>query len=168
MLRAISEMAAAITVWSPLENPASAARSRPRWRAVTTSTSAAIGISSSSATVDASRAALDAELRLLVEEEEAFLEIQGGGHTFEREAELHHREGDLGLNPDDHRFRTAQPRHVRDVPQRTDGERVHYVERGNVDDHAPGPEPPDALDQRLAQLREVGVRERRLDGRDQI
>src|SRR2546422_6416147 len=65
MLRAISEIAAAITVWSPLEKPASAARSRPRCRAVTTSVSAVIGIRRSSATVDASRPALDAELRLL-------------------------------------------------------------------------------------------------------
>src|SRR2546429_1104140 len=92
MLRAISEMAAAITVWSPLENPASAARSRPRCRAVTTSVSAAIGISSSSPTVDPSRAALDAELRLVVEEEQSLLEVQRGGHALEREPELHHGE----------------------------------------------------------------------------
>src|SRR6266481_7846866 len=113
MLRAISEMAAAITVWSPLENPASAARSRPRCRAVTTSTSAAIGISVSLATFDAPRAALDAELRLVVEEQQSFLEVQRGGHALEREAELHHGEGHLGLNPDDHGLRAAQPRHVR-------------------------------------------------------
>src|SRR5437867_11599018 len=105
MLRAISDIAAAITVWSPLENPASAARSRPRCRAVTTSTSAAIGISRSSATVDAAGAALDTELRLLVEEQEAFLEIQRGGHALECETKLDHGERDLGLNPDDHGFR---------------------------------------------------------------
>src|SRR6266550_6445316 len=126
MLRAISEMAAAITVWSPLENPASAATSRPRCRAVTTSTSVAMGISSSSATVDASRAAVDAELRLLVEEQEAFLEVQRGGHALEREPELNHGERHLGLNPDDHGLRTAQPRHMRDVPQGAHGERVHH------------------------------------------
>src|SRR2546427_7281259 len=101
MLRAISEMAAAIPVWSPLENPASAARSRPRCRAVTTSTSAAIGISTSSATVDASRAALNTKLRLLVEEQQAFLEIERGRHALERQAELNHGERDLRLNPDD-------------------------------------------------------------------
>src|SRR5882672_1309221 len=139
MLRAISEMAAAITVWSPLENPASAARSRPRCRAVTTSTSAAMGISSSSATINASRAtinasraALDAELRLLVEEQEPFFEIQRGGHTLERETELDHGERNLGLNPDDHGFRAPQPRHVGDVAQRPDGERIHHVERRDV------------------------------------
>src|SRR5438552_1977837 len=58
MLRASSEIAAAITVWSPLEKPASAATLRPCWRAVTTSTSDAIGTRSSSSTVDAPRAAL--------------------------------------------------------------------------------------------------------------
>src|SRR6266850_5183138 len=168
MLRAISEMAAAITVWSPLENPASAAKSRPRCRAVTTSTSAAIGISRSSPTVEASRSALDTELRLVVEEQQAFLEIQRGGHALEREAELDHGERNLGLNPDDHGFRAAQPRHVGDVPERTDGERIHHVERRDVDDHTPGPEAPDALDQRLTQLGEIGVRERRLDGGDQV
>src|SRR3989449_10742964 len=84
MLRAISEIAAAITVWSPLEKPASAARSRPRCRAVTTSVSAVIGIRRSSATVDASRPTLDAELRLLVEEQQAFLEIQRRGRSEER------------------------------------------------------------------------------------
>src|SRR5437762_7291835 len=93
MLRAISEMAAAITVWSPLENPASAARSRPRCRAVTTSTSAAMGISKSSPTVDASRsAALDSELGLDVEERQAFLQVEGGRHALERQPELHHRD----------------------------------------------------------------------------
>src|SRR3989449_5810979 len=168
MLRAISEIAAAITVWSPLENPASAARSRPRCRAVTTSTSAAIGISSSSATVDASGSPLDAELHLPIQERQTLLEIERGRDALERQAELDHRESDLGLDPDDHGFRTAQPCHVSDASQGPDGERIHHVERCDVHDHAPGPEPPDALDQRLPQLREIGVRERRLDGRDQV
>src|SRR2546422_217793 len=168
MLRAISEIAAAMTVWSPLENPASAARSRPRCRAVTTSTSAAIAIRRSSATVDASRSPLDAELRLPVEERQTLFEIERGRDAFERQAELHHRESDFRLNPDDHGFRAAQPCHVGDVAQGPDGERIHHVERRDVDDHAPGSEPPDALDQRLPQLGQVGVRERRLDGRDQV
>src|SRR6059058_1237393 len=151
MLRAISEMAAAITVWSPLENPASAARSRPRCRAVTTSTSAAMGISKSSPTVDASRsAALDSELGLDVEERQAFLQVEGGRHALERQPELHHRERDLGLDAHDHRFRTTQPRHVRDVAQRANGERIHHVERRDVHDDSARPKPSYALDQRLS------------------
>src|SRR6267378_7518060 len=55
-----------------------------------------------------------------------------------------------------------------DVAQGPDGERIHHVERRDVYDHAPGAEPPDALDQCLTQLGEIGVRERRLDGRDQV
>src|SRR5437870_12847511 len=108
MLRAISEIAAAITVWSPLEKPASAARSRPRCRAVTTSVSAVIGLRRSSATVDASRPALDAEPRLLVEEQQALREIQRGGHALERDAALDRGDGVLGLTPDAHRLRAAQ------------------------------------------------------------
>src|SRR3989442_12937044 len=100
MLRAISEIAAAITVWSPLEKPASAARSRPRCRAVTTSVSAVIGIRRSSATVDASRPTLDAELRLLVEEQQAFLEIQRRGHALKPEAQRDQVQTDPGAKPD--------------------------------------------------------------------
>src|SRR5881275_2176917 len=99
MLRAISEMAAAMTVCSPLENPATAANARPCCRASTTSTSAAIGRRSSSPTA----------ARLLrfvvegaffgapVEERQAFLEVQHGGDALQRQAELHHRERDIGL-----------------------------------------------------------------------
>src|ERR1051325_1209144 len=168
MLRAISEIAAAITVWSPLENPASAARSRPRWRAVTTSTAAVMGISNSSATVEAPRPAVDAELRLDVEERQTLFQVERGRHPLEREPELHHRERHLWLDPDDHRLRAAQPGHMRDVAQRADGERIHDVERRDVDDDATRPEPPHPLDQRLAQLRQIGARERRLDGRDEL
>src|SRR2546422_2422168 len=100
MLRAISEIAAAITVWSPLEKPASAARSRPRCRAVTTSVSAVMGIRRSSATGDASRPTLHAELRLVVEEQQALLEIPRRGHALEREAQLDPGESGLRLNPD--------------------------------------------------------------------
>src|SRR5437899_7485694 len=83
MLRASSEIAAAMTVWSPLENPASAATRRPCWRAVTTSTSDAIGTSSSSTTVAVPRAAVEGPLAPLdalasdpVEERQPFLQIE--------------------------------------------------------------------------------------------
>src|SRR2546425_4027717 len=115
MLRAISEMAAAMTVWSPLENPASAASSRPFCRALTTSTSAAIGTSSSSATRDPPLHAFDALPGLAIQEGEPLLEVERGRDTLEGQAELHHREGHLGLDADDHRLSAPQPRHVRDV-----------------------------------------------------
>src|SRR5581483_12088410 len=107
MFRAISEIAAAITVWSPFENPAAAASSRPCWRACTTSTSAAILRRSSSGTLRPSResrlvfqAARRATSTLLIQERETFLQVQGRGHAFQCQPELNHGERDLGLNPD--------------------------------------------------------------------
>src|SRR2546425_9659487 len=152
MLRAISEMAAAMTVCSPLEKPATAANARPCCRASTTSTSAAIGRRSSSPTA----------ARLLgfgfegaffgpaSQEGQTFLEVEHRRNAFERQTELDHREGNVGLDADDHRFGAAQPRHVRDVAQRADGEGIHDIEGRHVDDHTAGAIFPDALDQGLA------------------
>src|SRR5438132_12592580 len=92
MLRAISEMAAAMTVWSPLENPASAASSRPFCRALTTSTSDVIGTSSSSATGYPAPHALEPLLALPIQIGEPLLEVERCGHALECQAELHHRE----------------------------------------------------------------------------
>src|ERR1041384_6117694 len=133
MLRAISEIAAAITVWSPALKPTCSASSRPCCRALTTSTSDAMVITTSSDMIAA-------RLDLTVEEHESFLEVQGGRHPFQREAELHYGEGDLRLDADDHRLGAAQPRHVREIAQRPYRERVHDVERGHVHDHAAGAE----------------------------
>src|SRR2546421_3815991 len=154
MLRAISEMAAAMAVWSPLENPASAASSRPFCRALTTSTSDVTATSSSSATGaptgTPSLHTVEALPALPIQKGEPLLEVERGRDAFERQAELHHREGDLGLDADDHRFGAAQPRHVRDVAQRADGEGIHDIEGRHVDDHTAGAIFPDALDQGLA------------------
>src|SRR2546422_11145155 len=109
MLRAISEMAAAMTVCSPLENPATAASARPCCRASTTSTSAAIGRRSSSPTA-ARSLGFGFERALFgpaIQEGEAFLEVQHRRHALEREAELHHGERDVGLNAHDDRLRSA-------------------------------------------------------------
>src|SRR5947207_13752791 len=96
MLRAISEMAAAMTVWSPLENPASAASSRPFCRALTTSTSDVIATSSSSATGTPtgtpSLHAVEALAALPIKKGEPLLEVECGRDALNRQAELHHRE----------------------------------------------------------------------------
>src|SRR5256886_7715096 len=86
MLRAISEMAAAMTVCSPLENPATAASARPCCRASTTSTSAAIGSRSSSPTAARSLGLRfhDALFGAAVEEGETFFEVQHGGDEIGR------------------------------------------------------------------------------------
>src|SRR3989475_4816707 len=154
ILRAISDMAAAITVWSPISNPHSAASSRPFCRALTMSTSDRIG------TLELLSGTVHPLLAAAVEEVEPFLEIESGGDPFQREPQLHHREGDLGLDPDDHRLRAAQARHVRDIAERAHREGVHDVERRDVHDDAARAESAHPLDQRLPQLREVRVRER--------
>src|SRR6266508_6555599 len=170
MLRAISEMAAAMTVCSPLENPATAANARPCCLASTTSTSAAIGSRSSSPTVARSaRFVLEQALfGPAIQEREAFFEVQHRGDAFEGEAQLHHRERHVGLDPHDDRLGAAEAGHVRDVAQRPHGEGVHDVERGDVDDDAPAARPPHLRDQRLAKMGKVGVSEGRLNGSDEI
>src|SRR3982074_1643155 len=92
MLRAISEMAAAMTVCSPLENPATAAKARPCCLASTTSTSAAIDRRRASPTVARSPGfgLEEALFGATIEEGEAFFEVQHGRDAFQRQAELHH------------------------------------------------------------------------------
>src|SRR5262249_6938623 len=106
MFRASSEMAVATSVASIAENPRRAANARPCWRAVTMSLSAVIG---TTVPVACARAPLfiaatgsprpGSLTGLVVQVREAFFEIERRRHTFQRQAELDHRKGDLGLNP---------------------------------------------------------------------
>src|SRR5437588_12829222 len=156
MLRATSEIAVAISVSSVAENGSWAASVRPWARAVTTSASELIGTRTSAGTV----AGL---LGPPAEQGEPLLQVQRGVHALEVEAELDHRERHLGLDPDDHRLRPAQPGQVGDAAQRARGEGIHHVERRDVDDDAARAVAPDAFHQVVAQLEHVGVRHRRLD-----
>src|SRR3954463_5185001 len=99
MLRAISEIAVASSVWSVLGMSRPTASARARWRAVTTSASDSIAIRSAAAS--GAKAAR-------LQEREPLLEVQGGLHVLEAHAELDHRERDLRLDPDDHGLRPAQ------------------------------------------------------------
>src|SRR5512140_166577 len=161
MLRAISDIAAAMTVWSPRLKPAPAARSRPSWRAVSTSASDAIGTCWRSTTGPR-------PLHALCEKLEPFLEIERNRHTLQVQAELHHREGHLRLEPHDDRLGTTQRRHLGEVPRRAHGKGVHHVERGHVNNRALRAKPPDALTQPHPQLGEIRIRQRGLDGGDEI
>src|SRR3712207_4016851 len=96
MLRATSEIAVASSVWSVLVSSSRAASSRARWRAVTTSESDSIAMRSSTSGGTVARPLLG------LEQGEALLEVQCGLDVLELHAELHHREGDLGLDADDH------------------------------------------------------------------
>src|SRR6185437_14844771 len=127
MLRATSDMAVTISVRSMLEKPSSADSSRPFSRASTTSASELTWTRTSSVTVYGL-------LELRVEEGEPLLEVQGGVHVFEAHPELHHRECNLGLNPNNHRLCAAQSRHMSNPAQRPRRKRVHHVERCDVHD----------------------------------
>src|SRR5215210_4864995 len=100
MLRAISEMAVAMTVSSPLEKPSFEPSVRLSRRAATMSDSWRIG----------TRALSACTRRLLPELEQvhALVEIERRVGALERQAQLHHRERDLGLDAHDDRVRAAQ------------------------------------------------------------
>src|SRR5512142_1614545 len=146
ILRAISEIAAAMTVWSAGENPNSAARSRPSCLALTTSLSVATSSRRSSAGM------VDAFARLLVQERESLFQIERRRDALEGQPQLDHRERHFRLDAHDDRLGAPQPRHVRDIAERPHGKRVHYVERGHVHDDAARAVASDLRDQGLAQL----------------
>src|SRR4051794_36354047 len=127
MLRATSEIAVASRVWSVELSSSSLASSRARWRAVTTSASDSMAIRLSASTGERL-------LELGLQQRQPLFEVQGGLDVLELHPELDHGEGHLGLDADDHRLGAAQPRHVRDPAQGARDERVHDVERGDVDD----------------------------------
>ena len=87
-----------------------------------------------------------------VQHREALLEVERGVQRREVELELDHRDGDVGLDADDHRLGPAQPRRQRDRAQRPRDERVDDVERGDVDDDPERPVAPHALHEVVAQL----------------
>src|SRR5262245_28741440 len=171
MLRASSEIAVAITVWSLREKPRPAASSRPRWRADTMSAADAIRTTISPA--DSARgcrslAMRTGGLRLPVEISQPLLEVEGRGDVAEGQAELDHREGDLRLDPHDDRLRSPQADHVGDGAQGPDREGVHDVEHGDVHDRGARAELAHLLRQVVAELQQVLVREGGLDRGDQV
>src|SRR5258708_7254105 len=95
MLRASSEIASAISVWSVLENPHAAASSRPFCRAVTMSLSRSIGMFDSAGT---------ANLRRAFQMREPLFQVQRRFDPVERKTELHHRERNVRLDADDDRL----------------------------------------------------------------
>src|SRR2546425_1921350 len=165
MFLANSEMAVATTARSVEGKPQCDASSRPFCRAETMSASESMGTRTSSAM---SANLMVRALHLAVEVREALFQVQRGRHALQREPLLDHREGHLRLDPHDDGLRSAQPDHVRDVTQGPGRERIDDVKRRHVHDDRPGPDLADLPDERVAQLAQVRVRERRLTGRDQI
>src|SRR5712692_8682585 len=155
MFLAISEMAVATMVRSLPENPASAANSRPRWRARRMSCSEPIWSRLSSSIAHPPSAP--------VQDGQPLIEVQAGGDPVEPQSQLDHGESDLWLETHDHGIRTAKPAHLRDVEQGPDGERVHHVGRGHVHDDPLRPQLPHLPCEVVLQPGQVGVCERGLD-----
>src|SRR6266851_10511846 len=103
MLRAISEIAVAMIVRSVPANPIRDAISRPFMRAVTTSPSRSIGTRVSSGATIAAPALSGRE------QFHALLKVERRGDIVQCQAQLHHGERDVGLDPDDHGLGAAQP-----------------------------------------------------------
>src|SRR5438067_13542128 len=115
MFRDNSEMAVAISVASPDENPTRDANARPCWRAATMSLSTLIGTTISSAKARApSSIAANGSLcsgsfsGFSVQVREALLQIECRRHSFERQTQLVQRERDFGLHPHDPGIGRAQ------------------------------------------------------------
>src|SRR5438876_1170876 len=175
MFRDNSEIAVAISVASPDENPTRDANVRPCWRAVTMSLSTLIGTTVSSATARApSPIAANGSPRsgsfsgFSVQVREALLQVERRRHPFERQTQLDHRKSDLRLNPDDHGLGPAQAAHVGEVAQRADREGVDHVQGGDIHDDPARSELAHLRHQRLPELFQILIVERRLDRRDQI
>src|SRR4030095_785320 len=88
--------------------------------------------------------------------------------TGESQAQLHHGKSDLGLNADDDRLGPTESDHVGEVADSADGQRVHYVERRDVDDDSTRAKCAYLCDQGVAQLQEIGIGEGGLNTRNQI
>src|SRR5688572_10597605 len=104
MLRATSEIAAAISVTSAPLKPSSSASARPRCRAVTMSVAEFISVWDS---VSMHRRSLGFQIEI----GEAFLEIQRRPHPFQRQTQLHHRERHVRLYSHNHGFGPSQLEH---------------------------------------------------------
>src|SRR5881409_2221970 len=97
MFRDNSEMAVAISVASPDENPTRDANARPCWRAATMSLSTLIGTTISSAKARAPPSIANGSLRsgsfsgFSVQVRETLLQVERGRHPFERQTQLDHQ-----------------------------------------------------------------------------
>jgi hypothetical protein len=105
---------------------------------------------------------------LTVQKCKTFFQVQRGGYTGEVRAEPDQRKSDFWLDPHNYSLRTPQADHLRNVAQCARGKRVHHIERGNIDDHAPRSELAHLLNDAIPQLYQVRITERGLDRGDEI
>jgi hypothetical protein len=104
----------------------------------------------------------------LVERGERLVEIERGVERLEVQVELHHRDRDVGLDPDDHGLCAAQPGGDGDRAERACDERVDDVQGAYVDDEPADALPADPLGQLVAEGEDLAVAEVGLDRSDQV
>src|SRR5436305_312713 len=71
--------------------------------------------------------------------------VQSWANTWERNSELHERDGHGRLHPDSDRLGVEDARHPCDVSQHAADERIDDVERGDIDQDAAGAVAHDAI-----------------------
>ena len=163
MLRATSEIAVASSVWSVLVSSSSR---RHRARPLAGGDDVGVGLDRDHAT-RAHPPPSPASFRGRWSSASPSSRSSAVSTSSKLMPELHHRERHLGLDADDHGLGAAQAGHARDPLQRPRDERVHDVERGDVDDDPARPVARDLRHHVVAQLQDVGVGQRRLDRGDQ-
>src|SRR5215207_7021740 len=127
MLRATSEMAVAINVASVREKPSRSASARACARAGTMSVSLAMS------TVTSSFMLAGSPVPVIQQSDRPF-QVEGGAKGGEVKVELHHGDGDIGLDADDDGGGASQPCGDGDGPQRAGDEGVDDVEGGDIHD----------------------------------
>jgi anti-anti-sigma regulatory factor len=101
------------------------------------------------------------------EQGETLLEVERGVYRLEAQPPRHHGERDRRADPHHHGPGAAEPGGRAEAAQGVGGEGVDDVERGDVDDHAPGPPPADLVHQVLLEPHELAVVQGGVDGRDE-
>jgi hypothetical protein len=102
-----------------------------------------------------------------IEHRERLVEIERRVEWLEVQVELHHRDRDVGLDPDDQGLRPAQPGRDGDGAERACHEGVDDVQGADVDDEPADALPADPLGQLVAEGEDLAVAEVGLDRGDQ-
>jgi hypothetical protein len=103
-----------------------------------------------------------------VEHRKRLVEVERRVERLEVQVELHHRDRDVGLDPDDHGLCAAQPGGDGDRPERACDEGVDDVEGADVDDQPACALAADPLRQLVTEGEDLAVAEVRLDRGDQV
>src|SRR5215207_9135425 len=134
VLRASSLAAVTSLVWSTRLNPTRSASARAACRTATTSAELRISrVSWDSAGISV--------LRLVQrgsKQGHPALHVERGPHSGKGEAKLYQRNGDGRLHPDHYGCRIEHPGHRGNVREHAADERIDDLERGDVDQNAPG------------------------------